>query len=105
MSTPFVAVYSFVQETLRSNSTPILLAVGLVVLLVEGHQVRQAEPVVRSDEVDGVGGPPVATPLVAVPAAPPVVLGRGVRVDLGGAADRGRKLGRPGALRALQMLP
>ena len=75
---PFVSKIDTVWEPM-----PVLLAVGLVVLLVEGHQVCQAEPIVCRDEVDGMGGPPVAAPLVAVTAAPPVVLRGRVSIDFG----------------------
>ncbi len=53
---------------------PVALAVALVVLAVEGDQVREREAVVRGDEVDAVVRPPPAAPPPAAIVAPPVVL-------------------------------
>lgn len=83
------------------QSAPVLLPVCVIVLLVEGHQVSQAESIMGGDEVHGVVGPPVAPPLLAVPTAPPVVLWGGGGVYFGGAADGRCKFGGPGTLRAL----
>ena len=51
---------------------PVLLAVGLVVLFIVRHQVRQRKAVMSGDEVDAGGGRAAALPLAAARVLPPV---------------------------------
>ncbi len=62
-------------------AVPVVLPVGLVVLLVVGHQVVQGEPVVGGDEVDrGDRAPTVVLVEVAGPGEPETELAEGGRL-------------------------
>lgn len=48
---------------MQSSVLPAFLAIGIVVLIIEGDQVDQAEAVVGGHEVDGMRGRSIPPPL------------------------------------------
>lgn len=77
----------------HANHAPVVLAVGLVVLLVVGHQVRQSEAVVGGDKVDGgCGAAPPLPPTPRILAPPAMRMGVGLGGGVAGSGqlqDRG----------------
>ena len=54
------ALHAPVAAQVVVGPVPVVLAVGLVVLVLEAHQVVQRESVVAGDEVDARERPPIA---------------------------------------------
>lgn len=57
-----------------SADSPTLLSICIIVLLVEGNEVNQAEAIVSSDKIDRMGWASTASPFRPRTAAPPVAL-------------------------------